>query len=155
MMDTAQLTAHLHLLHSSFRHYLGRDLAGLAWQGASTAHALDTAPFVLLSHNTDADPIFTYGNKKALELFEMEWETLTQLPSRYSAEALLREEREHLLQTVNRQGYIDNYAGVRISSSGRRFLIRQAIVWNLRDAQGNYAGQAAYFDHWEYLPGNH
>lgn len=155
MMDTAQLTAHLHLLHSSFRHYVGRDLAGLAWQGESTALALHQSPFVLLSHNTNADPIFTYGNQKALEVFEMEWETLTQLPSRYSAEALLREEREHLLQTVARQGYIDHYAGVRISSSGRRFLIRQAIVWNVRDAQGHYAGQAAYFDQWEYLPENH
>ncbi|MBO0611764.1 MEKHLA domain-containing protein [Thiothrix fructosivorans] len=155
MMDSAQLTAHLYLLHSSFRHYVGRDLAELKWQGENTALALDTAPFVLLSHNTDADPIFTYGNQKALEVFEMDWETLTQLPSRYSAEALVREEREHLLQTVARQGYIDDYAGVRISSSGRRFLIRQAIVWNLRDAHGNYAGQAAYFDQWEYLPENH
>ena len=154
MMTPAQLTAHLHLLHSSFRHYVGRDLAELPWQGVNTAQALDNAPFVLLSHNTAADPIFTYGNRKALEVFEMEWETLTNLPSRYSAEALAREEREHLLQTVNRQGYIDNYAGVRISSSGRRFLIRQAIVWNLRDAQGHYAGQAAYFDQWEYLPEN-
>lgn len=148
MMDTAQLTEHLHLLHSSFHHYLGRDLGGLAWEGENTALALDAAPFVLLSHNTDADPIFTYGNKKALELFEMDWETLTNLPSRYSAEPLAREEREHLLQTVNRQGYIDNYAGVRISSTGRRFLIRQAIVWNLRDVNGNYAGQAACFDDW-------
>jgi hypothetical protein len=155
MMDTAQLTAHLYLLHSSFRHYVGRDLASLSWQGTNTAQALDTAPFVLLSHNTSADPIFTYGNQTALEVFEMDWETLTQLPSRYSAEALAREEREHLLQTVNRQGYIDNYAGVRISSTGRRFLIRQAIVWNLRDTQGHYAGQAAYFDQWEYLPENH
>ncbi len=152
MMNLEQLTAHLHLLHSSFRHYLGRDLGGLAWQGASTALALDQAPMVLLSHNTAADPIFTYGNKKALEVFEMDWETLTQLPSRQSAERLAQPEREHLLQTVNRQGYIDNYAGVRISSHGRRFLIRQAIVWNLRDAQGHYAGQAACFDEWEYLP---
>ena len=152
MMNLEQLTAHLHLLHSSFRHYLGRDLGGLAWQGASTALALDQAPMVLLSHNTAADPIFTYGNKKALEVFEMDWETLTQLPSRQSAERLAQPEREHLLQTVNRQGYIDNYAGVRISSHGRRFLIRQAIVWNLLDAQGHYAGQAACFDEWEYLP---
>jgi hypothetical protein len=155
MMNHAQLSAHLHLLHSSFRQHVGRDLAGLAWAGASTAVALDQAPFVLLSHNTAANPIFTYGNKKALEVFEMDWETLTQLPSRYSAEVLAQAEREHLLQTVNRQGYIDNYAGVRISSTGRRFLIRQAIVWNLRDAQGHYAGQAAYFDQWEYLPENH
>jgi hypothetical protein len=150
-MDTATLTQHLHLLHTSFRHYLGRELGGLAWQGESTALALDQAPFVLLSHNTAADPVFTYGNKKALELFEMDWETLTHLPSRYSAEPLAREEREHLLQTVNRQGYIDHYAGVRISSTGRRFLIQNAIVWNLRNTQGNYCGQAAYFDNWQYL----
>lgn len=151
MMNTAVLTAHLQLLHSSFRHYLGRDLAGLAWQGESTARLLDSAPFVLLSHNSAPDPIFTYGNRQALEVFEMDWETLTRLPSRYSAEAVVRAEREHLLQTVARQGYIDNYAGVRLSSSGRRFMIHQAIVWNLRDAQGKYVGQAAYFDQWEYL----
>ncbi|MDD5392694.1 MAG: MEKHLA domain-containing protein [Thiothrix sp.] len=150
-MDTAALTQHLRLLHTSFRHYLGRELGGLAWQGESTALALDQAPFVLLSHNTAADPVFTYGNKKALELFEMDWEALTHLPSRYSAEPLAREEREHLLQTVNRQGYIDHYAGVRISSTGRRFMIQNAIVWNLRNTQGNYCGQAAYFDNWQYL----
>jgi hypothetical protein len=152
MMDTATLTAHLQLLHSSFRHYVGCDLGGMAWAGESTARALDQAPFVLLSHNTAADPVFTYGNQTALTLFAMDWATLTQLPSRYSAEPLAREEREHLLQTVNRQGYIDNYAGVRIASTGQRFLISKAIVWNLRDVQGNYSGQAAYFTNWQFLP---
>lgn len=150
MMDTAQLTAHLHLLHSSFRHYVGRDLADMPWEGESTALALDAAPFVLLSHNTAPDPIFTYGNRTALALFALDWATLTQLPSRYSAEPVAREERERLLQTVARQGYIDNYAGVRIASTGQRFLIQQAIVWNLRDAHGHYAGQAAYFDQWHH-----
>lgn len=152
MMDIAQLTTHLHLLHSSFRHYLGRDLGELVWEGESTAQALDTAPFVLLSHNTATDPVFTYGNQAALQLFAMDWDTLTHLPSRYSAEPLAREEREHLLQTVSRQGYIDNYAGVRIASHGQRFLIQNAIVWNLRDADGHYAGQAAFFEQWDYLP---
>jgi hypothetical protein len=60
MMDNTQLTAHLHLLHSSFRHYVGRDLADMPWQGESTALALDQAPFALLSHNTANDPLFTY-----------------------------------------------------------------------------------------------
>lgn len=148
MMDIATLTQHLHLLHSSFRHFVGRELAGLPWEGETTALALDQAPCVLLSHNTAADPIFTYGNQQALALFAMDWETLTHLPSRQSAEPLLQAEREHLLQTVSRQGYIDNYAGVRIASTGRRFLIQQAIVWNLRDVNGNHCGQAAYFDQW-------
>ncbi|MBJ6611682.1 MAG: MEKHLA domain-containing protein [Candidatus Thiothrix moscowensis] len=151
MMDIAQLTAHLHLLYRNFRHYVGRDLGGLVWEGESTARVLDDAPFVLLSHNTAADPVFTYGNRAALQLFALDWATLTHLPSRYSAEPLAREERAHLLQTVSRQGYIDNYAGVRIASNGQRFLIQNAIVWNLRDIQGNHTGQAAFFDQWHYI----
>lgn len=142
---------HLHLLHTSFRHYVGRNLANLEWHGIRTAQALDSGNFALLSHNTASDPIFTYGNQTALRLFEMDWDTLTHLPSRHSAEPLLREERGHLLQMVASQGYIDNYAGVRISATGKRFRIRQAIVWNLRDNAGNYAGQAAFFEDWERL----
>ena len=151
MMTQNQLAEHLHLLHTSFRYYVGRDLADMPWQGVPTALALDQAPFALLSHNTAADPIFTYGNQTALQLFAMDWVTLTQLPSRYSAEPLVREEREYLLQTVTQQGYIADYSGVRIAKNGQRFLIKQAIVWNLRHTDGSYAGQAAYFDHWEYL----
>lgn len=145
------LESHLHLLHDSFRHYLGRNLADRPWSGESTAQVFWEAPFVLLSHNTAAEPVFTYGNRKALELFEMDWATLTTLPSRRSAEPVAQEERERLLQMVNQQGYIDNYSGVRISSTGKRFLIRQALVWNLRDAAGQYAGQAACFADWQHL----
>jgi hypothetical protein len=145
------LESHLHLLHDSFLHYVGRHLADMPWEGASTAQVFWEAPFVLLSHNTAADPVFTYGNRKALELFEMDWATLTALPSRHSAEPLAREERERLLKAVSQQGYIDNYAGVRISSTGKRFLIRHALVWNLRDGAGQYAGQAACFADWQYL----
>lgn len=145
------LENHLHLLHSSFRHYVGRNLADLEREGTATAQALWEAPFALLSHDTAADPVFTYGNRQALALFALDWNALTRLPSRYSAEPLAREEREHLLQTVNRQGYIGHYSGVRISSAGERFLIRNAIVWNLRDAAGNYSGQAAFFDNWQFL----
>ncbi len=145
------LAAHVQRLNDSFRHYTGRNLANTPWMGKSTAQAFWEAPFVLLSHDTAADPVFTYGNRKALELFEMDWQTLTALPSRHSAEPLAREERERLLQAVNQQGYIDNYAGVRVSSSGKRFLIQQALVWNLCDTAGQYAGQAACFADWQYL----
>ena len=151
MMTQNALTEHLYLLHTSFRHYVGRDLADLPWEGVKTAQTLDAAPFVLLSHNTAADPVFTYGNQTALRLFALDWNTLTQLPSRYSAKPLLREEREALLQTVTHQGYIDHYAGIRIASTGQRFQIHNAIVWNLRDAQGQYRGQAAYFAEWQYV----
>jgi hypothetical protein len=50
-----------------------------------------------------------------------------------------------------RDGYVDDYRGVRISSSGKRFLIEEAIVWNLVDAAGNRVGQAATFSQWKPL----
>ena len=65
--------------------------------------------------------------------------------SRLSAEAPLRDERQALLDRVTRHGFIDDYAGIRISAKGRRFAIRQAIVWNLIAVDGTRHGQAAAF----------
>lgn len=73
------------------------------------------------------------------------------MPSRLSAEPVSREERARLLAEVSKNGFIDNYTGVRISRTGKRFLIEHAIVWNLLDEQGVYRGQAAMFRDWKYL----
>ena len=35
--------------------------------------------------------------------------------------------------------FIDDYTGVRISASGRRFRIDKAVVWNLVDQEGSIA----------------
>lgn len=107
------------------------------------------APFALLSHDTSPDPVFVYGNRTALELFELSWEEFTVLPSRLSAEPAGREERAALLARVTEFGFVADYSGVRISASGRRFVIRDALVWNLTDDEGTYLGQAALFDSWE------
>ena len=111
----------------------------------SLTEALDRVDFALLSHGTEADPIFNYGNRFVLELFEMGWDQFTQTPSRLSAEPVHRDERAHLLERVTRDGYIDDYIGIRISATGRRFRIRDAVVWNLYDEAGNLHGQAAAF----------
>lgn len=118
---------------------------------AEVARALYHAPFVVLSHDTGDDPRFTYANLAAQELFELPWPEIVGLPSRFSAEPLAREERQRLLERVARDGYIDDYSGVRIAKSGRRFMIRRATVWNLTDAQGNKTGQAATFSDWDTL----
>ena len=78
----------------------------------------------------------------------MDWNELVQLPSRFSAEPVARDERQRLLDLVTSQGFIDNYSGVRIAKSGRRFRIKQATVWNLLGHDGQVLGQAAAFDHW-------
>src|SRR5262245_58983174 len=117
----------LNLVVSSFQRLTGEPLVDR--QTADLCQACWDAPRGILAHGTEADPIFFYGNRLALSLFELDFAALTQLPSRYSAEAMLREERDALLTRVRERGYIDDYAGVRIAASGRRFRIEQAIVW--------------------------
>jgi hypothetical protein len=58
-----------------------------------------------------------------------------------------------LLERVRDHGFIDDYAGVRVSATGRRFRIERAVVWNLLDEAGRLHGQAATFAHWLPLPG--
>ena len=148
--DFNSLTDQVQLICSSYRQLLGRALINPR-AGTSLAEELFNAPLVVLSHGTESDPVFNFGNRMALELFEMDWEALTSLPSRFSAEAPNREERARLLDRVARFGFIDDYQGVRISSSGKRFLISEATVWNLSDAAGRHCGQAAAFSHWTLL----
>ncbi|MDQ3267633.1 MAG: MEKHLA domain-containing protein, partial [Pseudomonadota bacterium] len=97
------------------------------------------------------DPIFNYGNQRALDIFEMSWEEFTVLPSRLSAEKINQKERVKLLDAVSSHGYINNYSGTRISKFGRRFIIRDATVWNLITPDGQFYGQAALIRNWEYL----
>lgn len=54
------------------------------------AEAMYKAPFVVLAHNKFEegvdDPLFTYANRAALQLFEADWDGLVGLPSRLSAD---------------------------------------------------------------------
>jgi hypothetical protein len=148
---TERVKTHLAMVARSFQHWMGRELLPGVPVGPALAAGIFGAPFVLVSHGTEPDPILNYGNQVALNLWEMTWEELTSTPSRLTAEAPNREERARLLARVTRDGFIDNYSGVRISKSGRRFRIDQAIVWNLLTAAGEAAGQAARFERWELL----
>lgn len=106
------------------------------------------APFALLAHNTAADPVFVYANITAQRCFEYSWDKFITLPSRLSAEAPNREERQRLLDAVARNGFINNYRGLRIAGSGRRFWIEGGVVWQLNDSAGQHVGQAALFTSW-------
>lgn len=143
--------AQTQLIARSLKHWTGRDL----WPGnlppAEFAERVFHAPFVLVSHGTETDPVLNYGNQPALTLWEMSWDEITRTPSRLTAEAPNREERARLLAAVTARGFIDDYSGIRISKTGRRFRIQQATVWNLLGENGNDAGQAAMFSQWEFL----
>lgn len=146
--ENAYLAPHAALLIASYKRATGKDLVQKETTDAASARALFEAPYGVVSHSTDADPIFNYGNRTALKVFELDWDTFTQLPSRESAAPMNRAEREQLLNEVNRQGFMDDYRGERISAKGRRFYIEKATIWNLIDASGNYRGQAAVFYKW-------
>jgi hypothetical protein len=138
--------ARIPLIAGSFRHLTGRSLLDVMPEDSrELAQALWLAPRAIVAHGTGADPGFFSGNRLALQLFEMSFAEFTQLPSRLSAEAPVREERARLLAQVAQQGFVDNYAGMRIAKSGRRFMIENGTVWNLVDEAGINRGQAAAF----------
>ena len=141
---------HIQLLCESYRQLTGKLLLTRLNAEESVAEALHDAEFALLSHGTEADPILNYGNRTAQRLFDMNWQELIKLPSRQTAEPIHRAERHQLLERVTLNGYIDDYSGIRISASNRRFRIEKAIVWSL-EYQGRYHGQAAMFRDWTWL----
>jgi hypothetical protein len=142
------LAAHVRLLRKSYHDWTGKDLVDPELDDETAAYELFEADFALLSHGTEEEPILNYGNRTALELFELDWRAFTRLPSRFTAEAPDQVERARLLEQVTTQGYIDDYSGIRIARSGRRFKIREAVVWNVVDDEGNDYGQAAMFREW-------
>lgn len=142
--------AHSAILARSYWYFTKRDLLPGLFNALGLSRNLFHAPFVLVSHGTEADPILNYGNQAALNLWEITWDELTRTPSRLTAEAPERDERARLLAEVTEHGFIDDYSGIRISKSGRRFRIAQATVWNLIAENGEPCGQAAKFDRWEF-----
>jgi hypothetical protein len=145
------MTAHVARLLATYDQFIGRPLLARtpAETDAECALRLYHAPFAVLSHGIEPDPLFNYANLAAQRLFEHTWDEFVGMPSRLSAEAPERGERERLLARVSAHGYIDDYSGVRIAKSGRRFRILRAVVWNLSDARGRPIGQAASFSAWE------
>lgn len=146
------LAAHIARLQASLRHWTKRELVDGTLPLAEQARRLFEAPFALLSHDAASDPVFTYVNRTAMALWEMDWAEMTRLPSRLSAEPMEQVARARFLADVAARGFVDRYEGVRISKSGRRFRIRDALLWNLLDETGQFCGQAATFGDWQFLP---
>jgi hypothetical protein len=147
-MAAMDLQSHTTLLLKNYYRCFGTELIE---PGNHQTDRLMEAAFVVLSHDTQTDPIFNYGNSTAQILFEMDWPTLTALPSRYSAAAMHRDERQQLLSEVATFGYSENYRGIRVSATGKRFYIDSARVWSLVDETGHHVGQAATFAEWQML----
>jgi MEKHLA domain len=143
-MDRRTDLAFFDLLTQSYRRLLGEELVPPEMTAPEGVRWLyESAPFLLLAHNTESDPVFIYGNKAAQQRFEYEWDELTQLPSRLSAATPDRNERSTFIARVTNDGFATNYRGIRIAKSGKRFWIEQARLWQLVDSRGRLQGLAA------------
>jgi hypothetical protein len=138
---------------NSFQRFTGQSILGAIDKDMAFAQAMFDAPQAIVSHGTEADPIFRYANAQALKLWEMDWDAFTRLPSRLSAEAAgdIQSDRDALLKAALTKGWIDNYSGIRISSTGKRFDIRHTVLWNVVDDTGVRHGQAAFIRDWRFL----
>jgi hypothetical protein len=137
------------LLVRSYRRVADESPPFLSEDAPHTAQWLyEQAAHCVLAHDTGRDPCFIYANKAAQACFEYDLDEIVGLPSRLSAEAPDRAERQRLLEAVARDGYISGYRGWRIAKSGRRFFIEDGVVWQLIDEAGVVRGQAASFSHW-------
>ena len=145
------LAEYVCLIIKSLKKFKGVELADSSLSMKQQAKQIFEAPYVLVAHNATSDPVFQYANKKGLELFEMSWDEFTRLYSKYSAEPQNRKARELLLNEVLLKGYADNYSGIRISKTGRRFQINAATVWNIMDESNAKKGQAALFSDYAYI----
>jgi hypothetical protein len=142
------------LILNSYRRWLGKELIERSGDEVDEAQRMFDATSVVVSHGTQEDPVLNYGNAMALALWEMNFEHFTSTPSRSTVEPDQREERAKLLQRTTLVGFSDDYSGVRIAKSGRRFRIQGATVWNLLDEAERYAGQAATFNSYQMLDAN-
>jgi MEKHLA domain len=142
---------HTQRLLRSYQHWTGQSLFDLSMAPSELSQALFEAPLVVVSHGIETSPIFNYANQKALELWEYEWHRFIQMPSCESAELIEREDRQNFLDKTENKGFIHNYSGVRISSTGKRFYIQNVLLWNVLDENNQRCGQAAMFHKWQYV----
>ncbi|AKG22736.1 MEKHLA domain-containing protein [Calothrix sp. 336/3] len=141
---------HTQRILKSHQHWLGYPLLDCHGSLEDIAYQLFTANFVVISHGTESDPIFNYGNQKALDVLELSWQELIQTPSRKSAEAGEQQERNKLIASAASSG-IRKWSGVRISQTGKRFAIQEAVIFNVLDEEMQCSGQVCCFDNYECL----
>ena len=74
------------LLLDNYERLIGRSLLPRIGTGKEQSKMLFYAPFVLVSHGTQTNPIFNYGNRCALDLWGLTWQELLATPSRATVE---------------------------------------------------------------------
>jgi hypothetical protein len=147
----SEIISHSRLISSSYQFWTGEILFPEINNDLELAKAMYFAPFVVVSHGTESDPIFNYGNLRAQELWQLSWSEFTSMPSRLSAEPVEEAERNRLLEEGRKRGVTYLEKGIRINKEGKRFYIKDVVLFNLQDDSQIFLGQGAVYASWEFL----
>jgi hypothetical protein len=138
--------AHVARLADAFARVIGRDLIrDMKLDPARLGRSAWEGRFALLSHRGDGNATLNYANRFALDLWELDWDSLVTTPSAATAPDGDIAERSAMMAAVAKDGFVSGYSGRRISASGKRFRIENATIWRLLDAKGQPFGVAATF----------
>lgn len=142
------------IIESSHQRAFGRGLLQGDFapdQTRTRAQSLFSKREPVLAHNGNQDPSLIYANAAALLLWRRDWNAMVGMPSRFTAPEQERQERAQALGSAEKMDAFQGYRGIRIDSEGRRFVIDNARIWTLWDAQGERCGQAASFASWWWI----
>ena len=106
-------------------------------------------PYPVLAHDFSKDPYLNYANRQALSLWGISWEQMIKMPSKLTAPQEERSKREAILNYADKKHAIKGYTGIRISSKGQKFIIKDARIWTIWNDEERPCGQAATFNRWE------
>lgn len=146
------IATHVELVDKSLRDLTGIGVSermGLDLESPELYESICTnTRYVLITHGTEADPIYNFGNNAALAAFFRSWESLVAMPSAQSVvlRSIDEEMRIILMKKVTDDGFVEGASGIRVRDDGAYIKLVDAIVWNCHDKSGAKIGQAAFFD---------
>lgn len=143
--DMVKAVKYCKLIAASYHHFTGLEIVPdyKSLSDLELAQRIFDADFALVSHNQNK--IFCFANNSALNLWETNWSNFTKMASTKSApdDDATQNERNNLLNEAFKKGYVDNYQGVRKSTKGNLFEIKNTTLFNVLDEDKNIIGQAA------------
>jgi len=148
----AESIVHAQIIVAAHHRHTRRHLIPATADPVADATALYDARVVVLAHDGGEDPRFVYANRTAQTLWGYTWAEFIGMPSRLSAPPDQRAVREGLLLAGRADGVVIARDLVRVTRTGRRFIIDEIVLWNLD--QDGMRGQAATYGRWRFVDGD-
>jgi len=157
-----KVTRQVQILLKSFERSVGRKMLPDMPQGLTqeeqARYMFLEAPFIISHDRVQLDDgtfdnNYNFANLSALDFFEISYDALTKTPSSSTTETVSDEQRERnqLLGDALVHGNAV-YTGIRYSTTGKRILMTDGILFTLADERGIYAGQAVLVENIDIIP---